>query len=176
MFIPTYLGKMNPFWRAYFSDGWFNHQPVHHLHPLKIWQLTKTTYDHDTMFCHSSLEAQKDSRNFVSWLCLVDYFLRYFWTHRIHHHQTSPPFGIICLLHFFLSHHWQSRVHPSLKFQDGLDEISPSISIKRVANSKMMINQKCTKKCKKKHHWTRSICCLRKLGLPSWSILPTWMS
>ena len=27
-FSPRKLGKMNPFWRAYFSDGWFNHQPV----------------------------------------------------------------------------------------------------------------------------------------------------
>ena len=26
-----YLGKMNPFRRSYFSDGWFNHQPEYHF-------------------------------------------------------------------------------------------------------------------------------------------------
>ena len=68
--------------RACFSDGWFNHQPVNHLHPLKIWQLTKT-YQNNLWSRHHvlpsrSLEAQKDSPNFVSWLCLVDYFLLFF--------------------------------------------------------------------------------------------------
>ena len=29
LFSPRKLGKMNPFWRAYFSDGWFNHQLVY---------------------------------------------------------------------------------------------------------------------------------------------------
>ena len=27
-YFHPFLGKMNPFWRAYFSDGWFNHQLV----------------------------------------------------------------------------------------------------------------------------------------------------
>ena len=34
LFSPRTLGKMNPFWRAYFSDGWFNDQ----LAFLKRWQ------------------------------------------------------------------------------------------------------------------------------------------
>ena len=25
--------KMNPFWQAYFSDGWLNHQPAGGRHP-----------------------------------------------------------------------------------------------------------------------------------------------
>ena len=27
LFSPRKLGKMNPSWRSYFSNGWFNHQP-----------------------------------------------------------------------------------------------------------------------------------------------------
>ena len=31
LFSPRKLGKMNPFWRAYFSIGWFNHQLEKHF-------------------------------------------------------------------------------------------------------------------------------------------------
>ena len=33
-FSPQTLGKMNQFWGAYFSTGWFNHQPVANLRNL----------------------------------------------------------------------------------------------------------------------------------------------